>query len=718
MDPDSLARLQRNLKAATDDALVALANRGLVRRAAKDLDQKSTFRVEETQTALLVHGNGWIVTMPPEGPHAATDDTSATGVTRQILAATMYLRDHWLETLEPDTAQGESESPESVSPEIQAAAERLIEASIDELVKWSGKTPLLEAAATFAAQGEAQISYAPHLSIEFSQPGIRVVLMTDEPATTLKRLLDQFKTTGPKAEHSRWVLLAVLALKHSAGKSTTVENLEGATLTEAVREDRLRIARRTQLLLTAVAASGIAHPSTRIVERFRTASVAAEAARFPRLARLLNSIAVDAQLQIDRSAAADPARMRQRMVTAFALAEATARPEHAERIDLFGRPRTQYHPAGDLELAGIGAYGWRTASGFEGVTALFWDQKNARFLTASSTRGEGQDISFSLPLAYQSGLGWSGGTSIENLCRSQIVLTQAKTNMEGRLSLSEATRMTLGELTDPNTIDFGERIVRSWADLFPITQRSLPMGLRSPDPRASYLVLKPADWGERWFDELNQAFVWEVYDTSGDSLQIRVPWREVDEDAILFLEAIKLDREHPTAVLGRLEVASDQVYIYPFSIFSTGTQRGDKILCPQFDHDRIRSRNLHLLERLRKKFKRERVVETRMGEAEEEESPALSADSLLNLPPLIRNLLMDLDNILSAALEMGSNKLNPSAKEVLLDALDRLRSLGLRPLSQSLETLTQAEPFPAGDLLRAAYRLELFRQAANVSQLY
>ena len=96
MDTVSQHRLQQNLAAASEDALVALSNRGLYRRALKDLEQNPTITIEESDKALLVHGPGWCVTMPPEGPAAARDDSGATGVTRFVLAATIYLQQNWL----------------------------------------------------------------------------------------------------------------------------------------------------------------------------------------------------------------------------------------------------------------------------------------------------------------------------------------------------------------------------------------------------------------------------------------------------------------------------------------------------------------------------------------------------------------------------------------------------------------------------------------------
>ena len=65
---------------------------------------------EETDAAMLVRGPGWVVTMPPEGPARATDDTKATGVTRQILTATLYLRDQSAQATPAPatTAEGET----------------------------------------------------------------------------------------------------------------------------------------------------------------------------------------------------------------------------------------------------------------------------------------------------------------------------------------------------------------------------------------------------------------------------------------------------------------------------------------------------------------------------------------------------------------------------------------------------------------------------------
>jgi len=405
--------------------------------------------------------------------------------------------------------------------------------------------------------------------------------------------------------------------------------------------------------------------------------------------------------------------MMQRMVAAHALAEATTREVNADRTDLFGRPRSVYSPTGDLDLCGVGAYGWRTASGYEGLTTLFWDLQGKRFLTATAARGEGQDRTFSIRSAYTNGIGWAGSGTAEGMCRMQFQLTNAKTNPDGRLSLVESCQATLGQPTNPAEVDFGELTISNWKDLTKIVRTSQPLGLRLADPRANLVILRPTQWGPRYFDELNQAFVWQLLDDAGSNVELRVPWTAVDETSVLFLESVLVERDQPTAILGRVELQQGAVSIYPLSLFSSGTPRGDLVLCPQFDQVRIRSQNEALLKQLREKHQRYQTVTTRIGDDEEEEGLDSSDDELAALPRVLRSLVSDVERILRSALEAGSARLSESARKTLAACQEQFEALGLAPLAGALaEVLAQPN---APDLLHAAYRLQLLRQSARLA---
>lgn len=742
MDNAARERLRLNLSMADDEALVALANRGLLRRAQKDLEQDTQLTIEESDDALLVRGPGWCVTMPPEGPATARDDSGATGVTRFILAATIYLREHWSIPTDSSAITREVKSEENdesgqhsalrvhdtahdsaigtdAPSSIDAAVDLLVGASIDELVKWSGKGVFLQATARLNSLTGVVIQQSPMLTIDFVGDSTRVLLMSDRPERTMKRLLDQFKTTAAKSELAFWVVLAVLVLKRRAGEDLSNIHVLESDITQAIRDDRLRLAQRCQKLLSSATVSGLAHPSSRLIERFETLAVGAEAARFPRLARLLNSIASDIQLQIQRSAAADPQRIVERVLMARALCKAALMPVNSERAELYGRSRSHYLPGGNVEVDGLGAYAWRADSGYEGVTAIFWDQAGQRFLTASQARGESQDRSFSLALAYELGLGWTGSQSLKSHCRQRLRIEDTKLNWDGRLSSSASCSVANIGTTNVEQINFGDRLMTEWTVLTERGRQLQPLGLRVPSSRDALFVIKPTEWGRRWFDELAQEFVWDLFDRSVQLLQVRVPWNELEESSIEFLETIKPERENLWGLLGRINIQQSRLSIYPLSLLLTGGSKGDTVLCPHFDQDRLESRNKWLLERLRAKYGRGRNVQTKIAEIDDED---LSIN-LQAIPKTVRDLLTDIQAVLHGAIEAGAVQLNELTMDQLRASQHLAASLGLRTLESSIKELLFIQQATvqsgrdtnmalAGSVLDAAYATQLAARAA------
>lgn len=285
-------------------------------------------------------------------------------------------------------------------------------------------------------------------------------------------------------------------------------------------------------------------------------------------------------------------------------------------------------------------------------------------------------------------------------------------NPSGRLSTSDRCRVAIGDPIDFSQIDFDDAVIEEWSQLAEVVEASEPLGLRQSDPRSNIVILKPSQWADRWFDELNQAFVWQVIDTAGTPLQLRVGWSGLNEPAILFLESLKVDREKPVAIVGRTMLDETGLSVYPFSILSTGTVRGDTVLCPQFDEDRIRSRNAALLERLRRKFKRNQPVETTMGG---EDGVELDTKEWGTLPPKMESIVRGVEHILSSALESGAHKLSPQAVKTLATYQQQLDGLGLEPLASSLGNVMDCrDTSAAGAILRAGYRLLVCRKASRM----
>ena len=84
-------RLAELLATFDDGALAALASKGLLRRAKKDLAAGAVTGVAEEGDALAIHLGAVTVTMPAAGPAFSECSCPASGCCRHILAATLHL---------------------------------------------------------------------------------------------------------------------------------------------------------------------------------------------------------------------------------------------------------------------------------------------------------------------------------------------------------------------------------------------------------------------------------------------------------------------------------------------------------------------------------------------------------------------------------------------------------------------------------------------------
>ena len=720
MTPEDRAKLRQLLDSFDETGLIALANKGIVRRAVKDL-QAGGISAEETDEGVLVTGPGWTVLMPPEGPSQATDDTKASGITRQIIATTMFLRDNWPDSLPPADADTSDEvaaqecaaakpaaADVSRLAEVAAMQEQLVAVRGEALEKWSGKARLRDGIQRVqsATEIETEVS-AACLTVRFVEHEIECRFFPAAGKTTA-RLLDGTLCTAPKSQQQLWVAAAVLALQKLAGKS--IESPDSVAPADAAGAPRNRgeVLAATRDLLEGIVATGLAHPSGRMVERLLTLSVSATGVHLPKLARQLRGLADDIELTLARDAKSDSLRVADRVAMTHSLVSALASSGDRPPIELTGRHRTEYTPAGDLTLTGVGAWPWRTGSGFVGLTVLFWEESAKRFLTWSASRPEDGLQAFRPREVYAVESVWSGGGAPTTLSRHQFKLKDARVNPLGRLSGSQKSSVEQAEATQLSSTDFGDRLFQSWQELSTYALTTYPMGLAETAPLDQMVVLEPASWGERTFDELQQRFVWQIIDSEGRNIALSLPWSGMTEASIEFLEATKPDRDRLRAVVARVVVTSGSLLVEPVSLLSDGTPRNDFVLNPAFDLDRISPRRSGLLAKLRSKYGRDRIATTMIADGESDDTELSEAGGVL--PTGLERRLSEIEGYLQELSESGTRRFGELHRQKALDLAAGVERPGLSELASAMRSLEEASP--AGSVLRASYLCRLHRQAA------
>lgn len=798
-------QLARILSTVDENFLIALANKGLVRRAQKDLEGV-TLQIEEADDAIVVRGADWTVRMPAGGPSKATDDTIATGITRQILSATIYLRDHWSasqlgtvarpkdensypsesnqvlvresspETLPPVPTKREDFAPpqpvlDGISPqgmpkgsvldatetidaiqksdavvpkepiettdahppvmneaaavaskfsdagEGEALKNSLLEISVDELSKWAGKKLVSDLLVLLNENLEVEVECHLGVTIRLPQQNVEIRLLPT--ADRGKKLLEQLLSTAPKAMHKHWVATALLVLARKSGKNLQLSSSRVSV--EAPRNQK-SVLRESRKLLESILDNGVSHPSTRVVERLFTLSISASVVQLPRLSNLLKTLSDEISHLLSRHAAANTHQVFSTMSRTYSLIRALEK--HAQQNvagesgvadlprELAGVARSQYDPAGDIELTGVGAYHWETASGYQGLTVLFWDRNAKRFLTWSMSRPGTTITNADVRHSYDFDVVWSG-SSPQRLSRSTFLLKNARVNPFGRLSSAQQTSAQNISKSVFTSDIFEDRSFSNWRALRSYAVQQFPVGLKLKNPLDRIVVLEPKSWNDRFYDETHQRFSWDLQDGSGDVIRLSMPWNTCNESAIEFLESLKPGVEKISKVVARIEFSTSGLMLEPISMLSPGTRTGDTVLNPSFDHRLIEAKQSALLLRLRQKFGRDKIASAMAGDEDWSETQN-DLDITQDVPPHLVKVIAETEGILLQVAESGTQRLNEKTAMRFHQLGEKLTHSGLLALGESIASVS-TEDSTAHFVLWSDYLCSLHKQTLSLA---
>ena len=532
-----VAQLAATARSLDDEALAALANKGLVRRARKELESETPRLLVEGDLAFIETG-GHRVTLAPI-PAQCRCNCPATNVCRHILAALIFLRG----------SAPAAESGPSPRREILALTAETIEA-------WAGKA--LYRAAVQAIGDGLPIETAGNGTLAIAMP-TRSVVCRWVGGAGLDGMLCSCHA-DPPCEHRVAALLGFLAQE---GRFTAPVNETALQASAGAARTREEVLASAGTLLRELVALGIPRLSSSTVERLRTLSISAQAVDLPRLQRLLAALASEVALHVTRDAQASAAGLLEQAarIEALRCALAQARPEHV------GRHRARYVQVGDCELCGAGARQWRTRSGYTGLTLYFWEAATRRWNTWTDARPSGTP-GFSPLRAYHGGGPWSGGCTPYEACRSQIRLSGAWRSPAGRLSGRASTTAALVGRTDTGRLP----AIEDWQDLRGHVVALFGSGLGEFDEQREIVVLRPAGWLPPEYDESRQRLTRSVMDAKGRALPLMLAYSEDTRGAIGVVE--RYEPAPGAMVLGLLRIVDGVLAVEPVSLIESGRVLG------------------------------------------------------------------------------------------------------------------------------------------------
>lgn len=532
------AQLQEQLARFDDEGFAALANRGLLRRAQKDLERLMVAVGEESAAELVVTVGEQRIRFDARGPAQARCDCPASGVCQHILAAAIGLK----------RLAEEAPAPTMVEDPLVTLRESLLAIPVAELLRHAGKAGYRWACQYLHDLGDGdalQIGGDKHLVLSLQRPRLTLRYMGGGLANLI--------TDVELAQLEKYRVAAVLAFQRAHGRELTPPEPTAAPRTQALDlgadhqlaangaaaldEARQRLRDSARQLFADAVELGLAHLSSGMHERFTTLAVGAQGAEYHRLALLLRRIADHVELLLQRAGGADEHRLLDELSLANALVAAlgAAAAKGLAPAHLVGRARTRYDEAGTLELLGLGARAWRSASGYLGLTMMFWSPRDG-FMSCTDARPESLR-GFDPITRYKAAGPWSGLGAPQRASGQRLALVGAQLNDAMRLSARDSTSATL--LPADAAAWSAERLKpwTRWAALAEARSAGRSL-LTRPAPMQDWAFLQPARIGPCRFDDARQTLLWPLWDADGQALVAELPFDRYNEHAMERIEAL------------------------------------------------------------------------------------------------------------------------------------------------------------------------------------
>lgn len=225
--------------------------------------------------------------------------------------------------------------------------------------------------------------------------------------------------------------------------------------------------------------------------------------------------------------------------------------------ELAGAFRSEYLPAGDLELTGITMEHFVTDSGYEGDTVYFLDRSAGTWYTYTNARPtfyEGKRRN-----SYQEKAPAPWGLSLEGLAGVQLLLRGARSDAGGRLSSSQESR---GEILGKSELTVEKLAGWYYRDYDRLFEERIP----GPGEKAvpGLVFVQTAGFEKGVFNEITQKLELPIWDREGRRVMVELPYTKREEASIRYLERLK-HKQQP-CFLGRVYLEGSQIRLYPVDV--------------------------------------------------------------------------------------------------------------------------------------------------------
>lgn len=553
--------LKAFIRQVDDDYLAGLANKGILKRAYKDLEQeKSALLLEESpegEAKVTLKEVRCVLRMPLAESACSCPSHS---ICRHIITAVLWMKGELAAETQTagHTGDGEQEQDRE-RPGEPALLSELLEIPLQQLKRSLGnKRYALFLSHMQAGDGPA-LEETSIVTVTFPWEKETVKLL--EPVSYSSCTCHSKELCAHKAQ-------AILAYQLCKNRYTMKE-------LEALREpeqpwDQEQASQACEGIRREICrqlCTGLSRASGENAESLLRLSVIAHRAALPGFESALREASACYEQYFSRSAAFRTGELMEKLLALDQRALLLLRSDEGEeRRALAGSFRDTYVPAGTLHLMGMGARAFSGKAGYEGEIYYFLETERKAWYTWTDARPTFYEGRTTPRRGMENAQApWGLNCSRQQLQSLVFDLKNARTAQGGRLSVSMESQGEARGVRSPDLREIREAICWDYEKMLPDYQEK-------GEARERLVLAGALRWEEACFDKVKQGFRWDIYDKRDRRLSIALNYTKEEGLLINLLERLeqRLRKKQPEAIvfLGSFYLDEEgRPCLYPIEFF-------------------------------------------------------------------------------------------------------------------------------------------------------
>lgn len=520
---------------AGEDFLVTLANKGLYKRALKDLE--GTVQIEITGSEpFTIKLDDATVTLNENISQSTCSCPSKTvckHVIMAILAASEYAS-------VSDEAEPPVTEPSVTEPSITEPWQELKKADITVLRKQAGKKLFEDTLKLIQDGWAADFAEGEMLEATINTENITVYFPAQD---SLNRAICKCGNAG-LCKHKLIAILSYLSRQNMLG-----ESVEDNTPVSLITDETRKIMEAADRFVIHALEKGIISCGEKEAETAIQFSIHMESCGIGNLARMFRSLSSDLENMLAKHIGFNQITTFGRLSRLHNTMRLILNNTNDQQLlgQLIEGTRSDYYTTPIGTFTGLGAYPWQTRSDYFGITAYFYYHEKQTICTFTSSMAgyyENTEQLANLPnltRQYQRNDHWASNQSLSTLSLSTFTLRNFKLNRQNRLSSSSQTQC---ELTGKVTRD----AILNTDDLKPLFDLATSENDRYNyfgKKTADHVVLIPfQDFANINFNHTEQVLYFSVETKENGDITGQLEYNEITKEAIKRMERMAKLPDH------------------------------------------------------------------------------------------------------------------------------------------------------------------------------